>query len=206
MKIVIATNNRHKVREVERILPQHSFLTPSDCGVRFFYPERGRTFMSNAIGKATHCMRALSARYPVLADDSGICVDALGGKPGVHSARFGRGRGIRAGDDSGRNALLLRRIAALPAGNADAAARTAHYVCAAVLIDVQQRIFAVQDRWDGLIAATPSEGQRGFGYDPLFIPCEASVPVAELSDEEKDRHSHRAKALRALVRAYTEGD
>lgn len=178
--------------------------------------------MANALGKARHCLQLISSRYPVLADDSGICVDALGGAPGVRSARFGRGRGVVS--DEGRNALLLKRLIAvgatavpappvatsdegapIPRVTADAVSvptRAACYVCAAVIIDPRQRIVAVQERWDGCIAAAPSVGQRGFGYDPIFVPAEATVTVAELGDEEKDRYSHRGKAFRALMSTY----
>lgn len=199
--IVIATNNQHKVRELTRILPSCTILTPGQLGIHFAYPERGRTFMANALGKARHCRQLTPPRYPVLADDSGVCVEALQGRPGVHSARFGRARGISGKDDAGRNALLLRRLTA--AGAHTAARRAAHYVCAAVLIDAAQRVVAIQDRWDGCIAPAPSAGARGFGYDPIFIPHEAALTVAELSDAEKDRYSHRGKAFRAVIDTYT---
>ena len=202
MKIVIATNNTHKVREIERILPQFECLTPADIGVRFSYAERGATFMANAMGKARHCLQAVSTRYAVIADDSGICVAALDGKPGIYSARFGREHGIAKDDDDGRNALLISALTAASARDSNAVDRSAHYVCAAVLIDPLQRIVAVQERWDGAIAAAASDGTRGFGYDPIFIPREAAVTVAELADDDKDRYSHRAKALRALAAAY----
>ena len=192
MKIVVATTNIHKMREIVRILPHHSFLTPVDLGMSFSFPEHGKTFMANALGKAYHCMQIISAAYPVIADDSGICVEALSGKPGIHSARFGRMHGIRKNDDISRNALLLRKIGA-------ATDRRAHYVCAAVFLDTTYRMCAIQERWDGMIAAHPSSASGGFGYDPLFIPQERKVPVAELSDDEKDRYSHRGRALRALM-------
>ena len=192
MNIVVATTNIHKMREIVRILPHHSFLTPADLEVSFSFPEHGKTFMANALGKAYHCMKTISAAYPVIADDSGICVETLSGKPGIHSARFGRLHGIRKKDDIARNMLLLRKLGA-------ATDRRAHYVCAAVFLDTTYRVCAIQERWDGAIAVHPSSASGGFGYDPLFIPQEKKVSVAELSDDEKDRYSHRGKALRALM-------
>jgi len=192
MTVVLATTNKHKVREVARILPHVRFLTPCDMGIEFHYPERGKSFMANAFGKAEHCLALIAGEYPVIADDSGICVPALAGRPGIYSARFGRRRGIKGEDDSGRNRLLLRMLAG-------SSARAAYYICAAVWASPGDTRYAVQERWDGCIALETSAGTNGFGYDPLFIPHEAEVSVAELSDEEKDNYSHRAKALRALA-------
>lgn len=185
MRLVLATRNPHKGREFARLLPQHE-LVPLPDGVRL-PPETGATFAENALAKARAAARAAAA--PAIADDSGIEAAALGGAPGIHSARFA---GPDA-DDAG-NLAKLRRAA--PAGSALA------YVCALAYVDPagEERVF--EGRCTGTLAAE-ARGERGFGYDPAFIPDDGEAgeaTMAELPDAVKDAISHRGCAARELDR------
>ena len=186
MELALASGNPHKVAEVRRILPGITVRTPTECGVRFSYRETGSTYDRNALGKARHLYRLL--RVPTLADDSGLAVDALDGAPGVRSARFGP-PGAQL-DDAGRCAYLL---SLLPA----AAPRAAAFVCCLALILDPHRLLVVQEAVRGEIAGAP-RGEHGFGYDPLFLLPSLGRTMAELSDRDKDRVSHRGRALRRL--------
>jgi XTP/dITP diphosphohydrolase len=187
-KLVIATGNAHKLHEIRvlleplgiAVLPQSDFNVPEAA-------EPHCTFIENALAKARHAARLTG--LPALADDSGICVEALGGAPGVISA-------IYAGEprsDARNNIKLLEAMR-------DVADRRAHYHCALVLLrhaDDPQPIIA-EGQWHGVILKAP-RGEGGFGYDPLFLDSELNQTVAEISTEDKNRVSHRGKALRALV-------
>jgi XTP/dITP diphosphohydrolase len=187
-KLVIATGNAHKLHEIRvlleplgiAVLPQSDFNVPEAA-------EPHCTFIENALAKARHAARLTG--LPALADDSGICVEALGGAPGVISA-------IYAGEprsDARNNIKLLDAMR-------DVADRRAHYHCALVLLrhaDDPQPIIA-EGQWHGVILEAP-RGEGGFGYDPLFLDSELNQTVAEISTEDKNRVSHRGKALRALV-------
>ena len=178
--LIVATHNAGKIREIREILPGWT-ISGEDAGVE----ETGSTFAENARIKA----RAVAARHPgawVLADDSGLVVDALGGAPGVRSARYAG----RDGDTPANNALLLKNLA----GVAD---RRAHFACALAFIapDGAERLF--EGRCEGRIAEAPS-GAGGFGYDPLFIPDGHNRSFAELAPAEKNAISHRGRALAAL--------
>jgi len=188
MEIVLATGNMHKKKELEQILSGHRILIPSDLGLDFDCDETGLTFMENALLKAETLFK-LTGR-PVLADDSGLCVNALDGGPGIYSARYGSGKDGTLLTDSERNALLLKNIA----GTED---RTAFFVCAMVLITAPYRVFSVQESFDGWIAASPFGG-GGFGYDPVFVDALSGKTAAELSDAEKNRVSHRGKAGKVM--------
>lgn len=193
-KIVLASNNPGKIREIRRWLEPLGFeiLSQSDLGI----PEAEEphvTFIENALAKARHASRA--AGLPALADDSGICVNALNGAPGVHSARF-------AGDprsDARNNEKLL----ALLEGVAD---RRAHYYCVMVLLDHAEdpQPLIAEGEWHGEIARAP-RGTGGFGYDPLFLDPRLGRTGAELPLEEKNRVSHRGKALARLVERLVRG-
>ena len=191
--IVLATNNSHKAREFRRILSDASIElhTPRQVGVDFFYEEVGETFLANAMGKALELFRI--TRRPTMADDSGICVEALDGKPGVRSARFGAPD--QKLDDAGRSRLLLETMRGIEN-------RRAWYVCCVALIFSEERFFVAQETWEGAIAET-MEGERGFGYDPLFYLPEIKMHAATILDEQKDRLSHRGKAIRSLLRAIS---
>ena len=198
MTIWFATGNAHKRAELAAILPGHAIKMPADAGIPFDPDETGSSFAENALIKARELHRLIAAAGfpdPVIADDSGLCVDALGGRPGIHSARYG-GDGSHKLADRDRNALLLGELGDRPN-------RSARFVCAMALLFAGDRFFLVQETLEGeLIAA--ERGQGGFGYDPiLFIPSLGRT-VAELSGEEKNRISHRGKAGRALAALLAE--
>jgi XTP/dITP diphosphohydrolase len=148
------------------------------------------TFVENALAKARHACRA--TRLPALADDSGLCVAALAGEPGVHSAYFAGRAGAREERDARNNAKLVERLR-------DATDRSAFYYCVLVLMRTPEDPSPViaDARWHGAIAAAP-RGSGGFGYDPFFVPSGSTLTAAELSAGEKNRVSHRAQALAAL--------
>ncbi len=184
LQVVVATRNPHKVEELQRI------LAPLLPGVELLPDdgpepvEDGDSFEANALIKA----RAAHERtgLPALADDSGIEVDALGGAPGIHSARYAGTR-----DDRDNVALLLANLE----GASDRAAR---FVCAAAWVDADGEL-AVRGEWEGEVAEAP-RGEGGFGYDPVFLPHDGEGrSAAELSAEEKDARSHRRIAFTALA-------
>jgi len=194
-EIVVASGNRGKIAELARTLaPLGVSLRPQD---EFGVPEveeTGLSFVENAILKA----RAAAAHtgLPAIADDSGLAVDALGGAPGIYSARYAAGDGERGGD-AANNAKLLEALADVPAGQ-----RGAHFHCALVYVrsgDDPTPVIA-EGRWPGRIREAAS-GDGGFGYDPLFEPEGLSVSAAELPPAEKNRLSHRARASAALLEA-----
>lgn len=185
-ELVLATRNDHKVAEVTRILePFGLTVTPLPSHV-VLPPEDGDTYSANALIKARAGTRALGR--PVIADDSGIEAAALGGRPGVRSARYA---GERAGDAQN----LAKLIAEAPAGS------PLRYVCALAFADGEaERVLLGECA--GQMAAAP-RGQNGFGYDPIFLPAQhPDRTVAELSQAEKDAISHRGNALRAFAEWY----
>ena len=180
---VLATHNAHKVEELRRILGER--LGPHEL-IGYDGPEPvedGDTFEANALIKA----RAAYAHtgLPAIADDSGIAVHALGGEPGINSARYA---GTRI--DADNNALLLRNLD----GVAD---RSADFVCAAALVDGEREL-VVRGVWQGAVLEAPS-GPNGFGYDPIFRPDGIPTSSAELTPDEKNAISHRARAFGELV-------
>ena len=191
MKYIIATHNKDKVREVSRILQPLGIEVVTDRDLGIVLPEveeTGVTFAENAMLKARSACEFCG--MPAIADDSGIVVDALGGAPGVYSARYG-GPEL---DDDGRNLLLLKELEGVPWEQ-----RTAHYACAVCCVfpDGQSPITA-EGEMHGFVGVE-QRGERGFGYDPLFYvkgPDGTYVTSAELTDEEKDAISHRGNALR----------
>ena len=188
MELVLASNNPHKVAEVRRILHGITVRTPAEFGVRFAFDETGSSYDENALGKARHLYRLLGV--PTLADDSGLAVAALGGAPGVRSARFAPpGRQL---DDTGRCAYLL----SLMGSGGD---RSAAFICCLALILDPQRLLLVQEAVAGEIT-DQVRGSAGFGYDPVFLLPQLGRTMAELSGKEKDRVSHRGRALRRARR------
>ncbi len=183
MTIWFATGNAHKKHELAAILADHTIRTPGEAGLDFDPEETGATFLDNALLKA----RALYGlvREPVIADDSGLCVDALGGRPGVLSARYG-GENGRKLDAADRNALLLKEVA-------DSSDRKARFVCCMVLMLTEDRFFVAQETFEGELIRE-ERGKGGFGYDPILYLPERGLTVAELSDAEKNAVSHRGKA------------
>ncbi len=188
---VLASANPGKQREFAHLLAGHAVevLLQSGFGIASI-EETGSSFEANALLKARHAARL--AGLPALADDSGLEVDALAGRPGVHSARYA-GPGAT---DADNNALLLHELAAV-----DLDRRTARYRCVLVLVRTaaDPEPLRAEGRWDGRIARSPA-GSGGFGYDPLFIPDGMEQTAAELPPAVKNRLSHRALAVAALER------
>ncbi|TDJ34288.1 MAG: RdgB/HAM1 family non-canonical purine NTP pyrophosphatase [Gammaproteobacteria bacterium] len=192
MRIVLATGNTGKLKELQRLLAalEVELIPQTVLGVEPA-EEPAPTFVENALLKARHA--SLRTGLPAIADDSGLVVDALGGAPGVLSARYA---GV-GGDDAAHNRRLLEELADVADGE-----RGARFRCAAVyLSNAQDPVPLIAEGvWEGHIARS-ARGAGGFGYDPLFIdPCLGKTS-AELSDEEKNQRSHRGQALRALVSA-----
>ena len=190
MKLVIASNNFHKIREIKEILGGRfsPILTLREAGIDHETVEDGETFLENAFKKARE-IAAISG-CASLADDSGICVDALDGAPGVYSARFS------GGSDEDNNALLLKKLE----GKEN---RSAHYTCAMALVYPDGKEISAEGYMYGEITDDP-RGERGFGYDPLFIPTGEKRTVAEMTDDEKNAISHRANALAAILEKISE--
>ena len=188
MKLLIATHNMKKQAEMQRILSPLGFdvLTAEMAGVRLTdVEETGATFRENAYLKAKSGCDETG--LPCVADDSGLCVDALDGAPGVFSARFS---GVH-GDDNANIERLLNELQSVPEGE-----RTAHFACAVCLCFLDGKVIEVEGRCCGTIGFE-RRGDNGFGYDPVFMVGDRSF--AELTREEKDRISHRGDALQKLA-------
>lgn len=195
--LVLATNNPGKVREIRALLAPLAIevLPQAELGITEA-DEPHATFLENALAKARHASRAKD--LPALADDSGLCVQTLGGEPGVHSAYYAGTEGSREERDARNNARLLAALA----GHAN---RNAHYVCVLVLVrgaDDPEPMLA-EGRWHGSIALEP-RGDGGFGYDPLFLVPGRGLTAAELAAEDKNRLSHRGRALARLLERLRE--
>ncbi len=189
-ELLIATRNKGKVREIADLLAPLGFKVTSlsDHEGMPDIVEDGQTFRANAAKKAVAAAR--QAKVLVMGEDSGLEVDALGGRPGVYSARYS---GPDATDDS-NNDLLLKELAGVPAGK-----RTARYRCAMALADANDLIDVVEGSCEGLIAAEP-RGANGFGYDPLFLIPSLQKTFGELDLSVKQTMSHRADALRQFLK------
>ena len=188
MKLILATNNAHKVTEMKAILAPFfdEILSMREAGVEHETVEDGETFMENAVKKARE-LAELSGCCAI-ADDSGLCVDALGGAPGIYSARFSG----RHGDDAANRRVLLEKLE----GHTN---RAAHFTCAIALAWPDGRLLTSEDYLFGEIAYE-ERGTNGFGYDSLFLLPERGLRTAEISPGEKNSISHRGKALRGLVK------
>jgi len=186
--VVLATRNEGKLRELARILGTTVTLTGLDAfpGAPDV-PETGATFEANALLKA----RAIAActKLPAVADDSGLCVDALNGMPGVLSARWAG----QHGDDKANLDLVLAQVADVPDGRLGA-----RFVCAAALVVPGGREWVVTGQVEGRLIRVP-RGSGGFGYDPIFLPDGFDQTTAEMTPEAKDAISHRGRAFRALA-------
>jgi XTP/dITP diphosphohydrolase len=187
-RLVLASGNAGKLREFRRLLEPLGIAVTAQAELGITdVDEPHVTFVENALAKARHA--SAQSGLPALADDSGVCVDALGGAPGVHSARFA---GEPRSDD--------RNNAALVAALRGVADRRAHYACVLVLVrraDDPEPIIA-EGRWDGRIVDAP-RGNGGFGYDPHFEDVETGLTGAELPLSRKNALSHRGQAMRALI-------
>jgi XTP/dITP diphosphohydrolase len=182
VRLVLSTRNAHKVREFEGLLEDHTVSALPDDVV--LPPETGETFAANALTKARAA--AAATGLPAIADDSGIEAEALGGAPGVRSARY-------AGEDASDADNLAKMLREAPAGSPLA------YVCAIAYVDgEEERVF--EGRCTGTLAPEP-RGAGGFGYDPAFLPDDVTDgrTMAEISAAEKDAISHRGRAARALL-------
>jgi XTP/dITP diphosphohydrolase len=190
MKAVLASSNAGKLRELAEILQPmgYELVAQSSLGIDT-PPETGKTFADNALLKARHAARL--SGLPALADDSGIEVDALDGRPGIYSARYA-GEGAT---DAANLQKLLEELRDVPDGR-----RTARYQCVIVFVssaDDPVPLLA-EGTWEGHVLTEP-RGSGGFGYDPIFRPAGLDVTAAELTPAEKNARSHRGKALRALA-------
>ena len=187
MKFVLATHNPGKLREMGGILKDLGVevVSPAALGIPVDVEETGTTFLENALLKAKAICRA--ANLPAIADDSGLCVDALNGAPGVYSARYG-GEGL---DDRGRCMLLLNSMRG-------ATTRAAHFSCAVACVFPNGDTLTAEGRCDGSIAYAPL-GDGGFGYDPVFLLPGTGKTFGQLSQEEKSAVSHRGKALKEFA-------
>ena len=187
MKYVLATHNPGKLKEMGAILARFGMevVSPKDLGLTVDVEETGTTFAENAMLKAKAICAA--AQLPAIADDSGLCVDALNGGPGVYSARYG-GEGL---DDRGRYMLLLNNMRGQTT-------RAAHFACAIACAFPNGDTLTAEGRCDGTIAFAPM-GEGGFGYDPVFFVPEKAKTFGQLTAEEKSAISHRGRALESFV-------
>ena len=188
MKLVLASSNPGKLREIAAVLGSIEVIPQFRLGIAEA-DEPHPTFLENALAKARHASRA--AGLPALADDSGLCVEALGGEPGVHSAHYAGREGSRDERDARNNEKLLSRLKE---------ERDAYYCCVLVLVRHPQdpRPLVAEGIWGGEIARDP-RGANGFGYDPLFYLEDLGKTAAELAPEHKNRISHRGIALQKLL-------
>jgi XTP/dITP diphosphohydrolase len=196
-KVVLATRNVHKVAELRRILAEAGLEGIELVGVEAFpgvedVVETGVTFEENAALKARAV--AVATGVAAIADDSGLCVDVLGGSPGVFSARWSGAHG----DDLANLHQLLDQLSDVPEGH-----RGAHFACAAVLALPDGTVRLAEGRLEGTLLHEP-RGSNGFGYDPIFVPTGESRTTAEMTAAEKDAISHRGRAFRGAVPAIQE--
>lgn len=188
-ELVLASNNKGKLAELQAMLGDRIKVRPQSDFTDIEAEETGLTFVENALIKARHAARV--SGLPALADDSGLAVDALGGAPGIYSARYAGG-----GGDAANNAKLLEALKDVPD-----AERGAQFICALALLRHAEDPIPVicEGAWQGRILHAAS-GEHGFGYDPLFWVPERDCSSAELSPQEKNQLSHRARAM-ALLKA-----
>ena len=190
MKLIIASNNAHKVGEIKQILGSRfeEIISLREAGISHETVEDGKTFMENSLKKAREICEISGCA--ALADDSGICAHALDGAPGIYSARFaGEYHGKES--DEANNALLVEKLS-------DKADKSAHFTCAIALVYPDGREVVAEGYIYGEII-DEFRGDNGFGYDPIFLPTGYTRTTAELSESEKNSISHRGKALRELL-------
>ena len=182
-KLVLASGNKHKIKEIAEMLPEFDVVGYKDLGFDFEIEENGKTFYDNALIKAKTVCEQL--KLPCLADDSGICVDALGGAPGIYSARYA-GDGV----DEHNNELLLKNLE-------DKENRKAKFVCCMVYYNTDGEIITATGETHGEILFAP-QGENGFGYDPIFYSYDLKKCMGVASAEEKNSVSHRFRAIEGI--------
>ncbi|MBO6219810.1 MAG: RdgB/HAM1 family non-canonical purine NTP pyrophosphatase [Treponema sp.] len=198
-KLYLASGNKHKQKEMQELLPDFEIRIPSDDGIEFAPIEDGKSFYENSLIKA----RALwnLVHEPVIADDSGICVSALKGEPGIYTSRYagpnfmhGKPDGSKISQEE-QNRFLIEQLNTT--GSRD---RSCHYTCAMVLLLNPERFFVAQETFEGeLIPSIEKQaGSGGFGYDPIVWLPQYKKTVAEISAEEKNKISHRGKAVQTI--------
>jgi len=193
MKILVATNNTHKLSELKNLININGceLFSMKDLNINLDIEENGLTFAENATIKAKALYEYINnPEYIVIADDSGLCVDYLNGEPGIYSARFS------GGNDSDNRKKLLHELNGVPQNK-----RNAHFNCTIALIN-NNELITFEGICNGIIAEN-ERGENGFGYDPLFFYPELNKTFAELTSEEKNEVSHRANAVKKL-REYLE--
>ena len=195
MKVVLASKNPHKLVEISQITEKFGMelVLESQLGVDIDVEETGSTFEENSFLKAEAVMKATG--LPALADDSGICVDALGGEPGIYSARYGFDDSL---DDFGRLQLLLRNTENVPDGQ-----RQAQFVCVITFVTPDGKVIQARGEVHGELLRAPF-GEGGFGYDPIFYYPPFGKTLAQATSEEKNQVSHRANALKVFYQKLKE--
>lgn len=213
MKIFLATGNMNKKREMQEIFPEHTIVTPKDEGIAFDPEETGTTFYENSLIKARTLYNLVHC--PVISDDSGICVDVLGGAPGIYSARYAGPEFMKGRPDGTKipqaqqnefiiqqtNDALAKGIDTSPKdGRFPNGPRSARYVCAMVLYLGPERFVVAQETMEGTIIENSKDqaGDGGFGYDPLFFLPQYGKTSAQITADEKNAISHRGKAARII--------
>ena len=195
MKVVLASKNPHKLVEISQITEKFGMelVLESQLGVDVDVEETGSTFEENSFLKAQAVMKATG--LPALADDSGICVDALGGEPGIYSARYGFDDSL---DDFGRLQLLLKNTEQVPDGQ-----RQAQFVCVITFVTPDGKVIQARGEVHGELLRAPA-GEGGFGYDPIFYYPPFGKSLAQVSPAEKNSVSHRANALKVFYEKLKE--
>jgi len=188
MELVFASGNEHKASEIRALFKGHTIIMPKDLGIEFSCDEDGKTFFENSYKKALELYRM--CKKPILADDSGLCVKALGGKPGIYSARYGEvnGKPLSASE---RNDLLVKEMQGI-------AQRDCAFVCCMVFLFSETRYIAVQEELSGTLIED-ARGTHGFGYDPIVFLPHLNKTVAQLSEDEKNELSHRGRAAKKIL-------
>ena len=195
MRVVLASKNAHKLEEISKITEKFDMelILQSELGLDLDIEENGTTFEENSLIKAKAVMEA--SGLPALADDSGIMVDALGGAPGIYSARYGFDDTL---DDHGRMMLLLKNTEHVPDDR-----RQAQFVCVITMVTPEGETIQARGEVHGQLTREP-KGENGFGYDPIFYYPPAGCTTAELPSEEKNQISHRGKALQVFYEKLKE--
>jgi XTP/dITP diphosphohydrolase len=197
--IVVASNNNHKIEEIKNILKglPYRVISMKEAGINVEVEETGTTFLENAYIKASEIHSLINNKeYLVMSDDSGIEVDALGGAPGVYSARYAG----EHGNSEKNNEKLLKELQGKKQEE-----RKARFVCAIVLVGISEKAIKVQGTVEGYVTEE-IKGKDGFGYDPLFYVPEYNMTFAEMSSEDKNKISHRSKALNMLLEEIKNND